>query len=91
MRRAYRSRSPGTARVSPKAARPGGSPSTSFAALTARVRGEFAEMPGLRLTARQAQLLFGLDRALCERILRCAVSDGWLVCTPAGLYHRSDG
>ena len=41
------------------AARP--SLNVSFAELLRRVRGEYLEMPGLRLTAPQAQRLFGLD------------------------------
>jgi hypothetical protein len=33
----------------------------SFAELLRRIRAEYLEMPGLRLTAPQAQRLFGLD------------------------------
>jgi len=49
-------------------------------ALLKRIRGEFLEMPGLRLTCEQAQRLYGLDRALCQRAL------DWLV-DPT---HRAD-
>src|SRR4029079_7758828 len=38
-------------------------------ALLNRIRGEFLEMPGLRLTCEQAQRLYGLDPALCRRAL----------------------
>ena len=38
-----------------------------------RVRGEFLEMPGLRLRIEQAQRLWGLDRPTCEELL------SWLV------------
>ena len=38
-----------------------------------RVRGEFLEMPGLRLRLEQAQRLWGLDRSICEELL------SWLV------------
>ena len=31
-----------------------------------RIQGEFVEMPGLRLTAAQAQRLWGLDRDVCD-------------------------
>lgn len=34
-----------------------------------RVRAEFLEMPGLRLTSEQAERLWGLDRHTCEAIL----------------------
>jgi hypothetical protein len=33
----------------------------TFAELLCRIRAEYLEMPGLRLTAPQAQCLFGLD------------------------------
>ncbi|MGE3276089.1 MAG: hypothetical protein AB7O67_13320 [Vicinamibacterales bacterium] len=34
-----------------------------------RVRAEFIEMPGLRLTPTQAQRLWGLDRHTCEAVV----------------------
>jgi len=37
--------------------------------LADRVRGEFAEMPGLRLTMRQAQRLWNLDRDASEKVV----------------------
>jgi hypothetical protein len=37
--------------------------------LLRRVRAEFREVPGLRLTIAQAQRLWGLDRATCEAVL----------------------
>jgi len=37
--------------------------------LADRVRGEFAEMPGLRLTMLQAQRLWNLDRDVCEKVV----------------------
>ena len=45
-------------------------------ALRARVRGEFREMPGLRLTLPQAARLFSLEPSRCERILRALVLAG---------------
>ena len=45
----------------------------------ARVRGEFAEMPGLCLTAAQATRLFGLSAGLCEEVLERLVASGFLV------------
>lgn len=41
--------------------------------LTIRCRGEFLEMPGLRLTMPQASRLFHLDAALCEAMLSASV------------------
>ena len=48
--------------------------------LVERVYGEFHEMPCLRLTAAQAQRLFGLRADICERILAGLVADRWLAC-----------
>jgi hypothetical protein len=46
--------------------------------LRRRVRAEFNEMPGLRLTVRQAARLFGIERVKCERVLQTLVSAGVL-------------
>jgi len=46
-----------------------------------RARGEFAEMPGLRLNLRQAQRLWGLDAASCEEVLDALVEEGVLTRT----------
>jgi hypothetical protein len=48
--------------------------------LLERVYGEFHEMPCLRLTAAQAQRLFGLRRDICQRILTSLVAGGVLIC-----------
>ena len=34
-----------------------------------RVRAEFLEMPGLKLTVPQAQRLWGVDRRTCEAVI----------------------
>ncbi|MGE5360708.1 MAG: hypothetical protein ACM3NQ_16955 [Bacteroidales bacterium] len=34
-----------------------------------RVRAEFLEMPGLKLTVSQAQRLWGMDRRTCEALI----------------------
>src|SRR3954462_9388812 len=47
-------------------------------ALTQRISGEFQEMPCLRLTAAQAQRLFGLRAEVCQRILLNLVQQGSL-------------
>lgn len=56
--------------------------------LLRRVRSEFDEMPGLRLTRRQAERLFGLREDICARILATLVADGLLVRTADGAYAR---
>jgi hypothetical protein len=38
-------------------------------ALSVRLRGEYREMPGLRLTVRQAARLFGLELDIAEAVL----------------------
>ena len=44
-------------------------PSLPVDHLVNRVRGEYLEMPGLRLTLPQAQRLFGLDPSACAMVL----------------------
>ena len=43
-----------------------------------RVRGEFNEMPGLRLTPEQAARLWGLDARSCNQVLGSLVSSSFL-------------
>ena len=47
-------------------------------AVHARVRAEYREMPGLRLTLAQAARLFNLELGACERVLESLVMDGAL-------------
>src|SRR6185369_3566985 len=49
-----------------------------------RIRGEFVEMPGLRLTTAQAQRLWGLERPKCEELLKVLVKDNFLSQTRDG-------
>lgn len=58
--------------------------------LLRRIRSEFREMPGLRLTPAQAQRLFGLDPHHCGSILGALVDAGFLTKTHAGTYTRSE-
>ena len=55
-----------------------------------RVRGEFLEMPGLRLTLAQASRLWHMDIAICASVLMRLVSDRFLTCTRQGAYVRLD-
>lgn len=61
---------------------------TEALAAAARVRQEFADLPGLALTAEQARLVFDLDREAVEPILRSLVAEGFLARTPMGAYRR---
>ena len=55
-----------------------------------RVRGEYIEMPGLRLTTAQAQRLWGLDRASCDALLGALVDAKFLSKTRDGAFVRSE-
>jgi hypothetical protein len=56
-----------------------------------RIQGEFVEMPGLRLTAPQAQRLWGLDRDVCNALLGALVDARFLVQTRDGSFVRIEG
>lgn len=55
-----------------------------------RVKGEYIEMPGLRLTPAQAQRLWGIDRAACDTLLGALVDAKFLFRTRDGAFVRSD-
>jgi hypothetical protein len=50
----------------------------SDTALVLRVRAEFAEMPDMALSVREAARLFAMDGSRCRRILDTLVADGVL-------------
>jgi hypothetical protein len=57
-----------------------------------RIRSEFLEMPGLRLTVAQAERLCGVDRGLCQGVLDALVDAKFLCVRPDGTYGRlTDG
>lgn len=56
-----------------------------------RVQGEFVEMPGLCLTAAQAQRLWGLDRDVCDTLLKTLVDARFLMRRRDGSFIRVDG
>ena len=56
-----------------------------------RIRSEYIEMPGLQLTIRQAQRLWGLDRCICEQVLNLLVEAKFLCRTGAEHYGRLRG
>lgn len=47
-------------------------------ALVDRVKAEFNEMPGLRLTVPQATRLWGMEQALCLMVVEALVSTSFL-------------
>ena len=58
----------------------------------ARVRAEYLEMPGMRLTARQVQRLCGIDMAACTHVLDALVALKFLRVYADGTYARvADG
>ena len=54
-----------------------------------RVRAEFMEMPGLRLTSAQAARLWAVDRQMSERILDGLMAAGFLFRNREGAYLRA--
>jgi hypothetical protein len=59
--------------------------------LVRRIRGEFLEMPGLRLTLQQARRLWRLDDTACDAVLAVLVDAQFLARTPDGAFVRQDG
>ena len=53
-------------------------------AIIRRVREEFHEMPGLRLTPAQATRLWGLERETARKVIDALVAAAFLRWTPAG-------
>jgi hypothetical protein len=56
-----------------------------------RIRGEFLEMPGLRLTPQQARRLWRLDETACDAVLGALVDARFLAKTRDGAFVRQDG
>jgi hypothetical protein len=54
-----------------------------------RVRAEYLEMPGMRLTARQVQRLCGIEPAACTGVLDALVARKFLCLNADGTYARS--
>ena len=57
--------------------------------LVQRIEREFLEMPGLRLTERQAQRLCGADPTQCHAALDALVARGFLTRATDGAYART--
>jgi hypothetical protein len=57
--------------------------------LVERVRNEFIEMPGLRLTPAQAARLWGMDQSSCHSVISTLVTAAFLRWTPTGMVVRA--
>lgn len=58
----------------------------AFELLASRIKGEYREMPGLRLTLPQACRLWHIDPAVCEQVLDSLMREGVLHRTHEGAY-----
>ena len=56
-----------------------------------RVRQEFLEMPGLRLTPQQASRLWGLEGDTCRAVIELLVRSAFLRWTTSGAVTRLEG
>jgi hypothetical protein len=56
-----------------------------------RIRSEFSEMPGLKLTTAQAQRLWAIDPPTCERVINTLIGSGFLVRTRDGSVIAPEG
>jgi hypothetical protein len=52
------------------------------------IRGEYAEMPGMRLTRPQFRRLWQLEEAKCDDAIRVLMDEGFLDRDRAGRLHR---
>ena len=60
--------------------------------LLRRIKAEYIEMPGLRLTVAQAGRLWGLDASACLDLLERLITERFLQLRPDGTYSRlTDG
>ena len=60
-----------------------------FEAMVRRVRAEFLEMPGLRLTFAQAMRLWGLSENECQRVIDALIAACFLQKTSTGEVVRA--
>jgi hypothetical protein len=53
------------------------------------IRGEYLEMPGLRLKPEQVARLCGIDQTMCQRALDSLLTSNFLCLRPDGAYARA--
>lgn len=58
--------------------------------LVQRIREEFEEAPGLRLTLGEASRFWGLDESTCERVLARLLATGFLSLGDDGRFGESE-
>lgn len=58
--------------------------------LLRRARGEYREMPGMRLTIGQAMRLWDLDRQTCQRLFDSLVATHYLEVDANGRYRKAE-
>jgi hypothetical protein len=63
----------------------------AFEELLSRVRGEYLEMPGLRLTVSQASRLWGLNAVVSDALLSCLEASGFLRRSAEGIFALANG
>jgi hypothetical protein len=61
-----------------------------FEMIARRVRADFREMPGLRLTPAQARRLWGLELEMCDAVIEALVASHFLRWTTAGSVTRAE-
>lgn len=66
-------------------------PDEEWRATVSRVRGEFDEMPCMRVTAEQAAALLGLQPPVSTWVLQSLEGEGFLARTDQGEYMRRTG
>ena len=66
-------------------------PDELWHATLSRVRGEFEEMPCMRVTSEQAGTLLGVEEPIVTWVLERLAGDGFLSRTPQGEYVRRHG
>ena len=59
--------------------------------LLLRIKSEYREMPGLKLTEAQARRLWDLDTHTCSLVLETLIEQRFLKCTATGTYIRATG
>lgn len=64
---------------------------TEMDALASRIRAEFIEMPGLRLTPAQASRLWGPEPPACRDVIDFLVRSAFLRWSAAGTVARVEG
>jgi hypothetical protein len=64
---------------------------TTLADWVQLIRAEYLEIPGLHLTKKQVERLWGLDPVTSEALLGALVDIKFLRCTHAEAYVRADG